>query len=171
MHAWLYRELWFVSKSLFLLQQGGSWFPPQLSQSPWARKLPSQEVRDLFLVSILPGYCIWWLCGVLKRLHMQTTNTLDVICEPFAFLVPEARCVCSGHYTNLWPPSSRWGHLDSQCLFAADFCVFGVVIMLKLWRMNLTYKQAYLHYPNLSKAALRCENHVIFGNEKQGGVR
>lgn len=40
-----------LSKYLLLYQQGGSWFPPLLSPSLWARKLPSLEVRDNFFFS------------------------------------------------------------------------------------------------------------------------
>lgn len=102
MHAFLCKELLacpscmldftescdLLSKSLFLLQQGGSWFPPQLSQSPWARKLPSQEVRDFFFgihpARLLHLMIVWCFKKASHANNQYTGRDLRTLCFPCA---------------------------------------------------------------------------------------
>lgn len=173
MHAWRYSDLWF---QVFVALPAGRIVISTTAVTVTVGKktaIAGGKGHFFYFGMQLSSYSVWWLCGFYKMLQMQTINALDMICKPFAFLVPQAQCACSGQYTNLWQtPTSftiTWanlGHLDSECLCAAD-----LVCVSCLHYAKHTNKQTYLSYTNLGGAALRCENPVIFGNEKLGEVR
>lgn len=132
-----------LSKYLLLYQQGGSWFPPLLSPSLWARKLPSLEVRDnffFFFWCTLTSHCFWWLCGILKV---------------------SFKCACSGMVSpsvtdaliiqNYMGKLRPFGFRALVCDW--PLCVWHLHYAKTRGEADLarTNKQAHLHYADLAK--------------------
>lgn len=131
-----------LSKCLLLYQQGGSWFPPLLSPSLWARKLPSLEVRDNFFFLLMHPdqplllMIVWYFKGAFK-------------------------CACSGmvspSVTDALIIQNYMGKLRPFG-FRALVCVWPLCV----WHLHYaktrgetdlarTNKQAHLHYADLAK--------------------
>lgn len=120
----------------------------------------------LFLMTV-------WYYKSATNANKQCTG-LDL--RTFAFLLPTARRVCSGPVRpSVTEVLIFHYYIGKRRLFgfrhlcATDLCVFGVLIMRKLRGRNRLSRQKQTGLSALrrfGRAALWCENHVIFGNEK-----
>lgn len=150
-----------LSHYLLFHQQGVSWSPPLRSLSPWAKKLPLQEVSDIFLIFFEPQCNAFNNVRSFKdALIAKKSYTLGLIIVPLPTFCPMLNMRAQACLAELW-------HYAHHSLLHGQAEAFGFKAFVcdwPLWVWCLHYakirretdltstnKQAYLHFADLAR--------------------